>query len=569
MLNDYKQIINGVTRTPWLILPESLDMILSIVNMRLSGEAFSDEEIRIRLEAANAENGRGNPRIQVGGGVGVVPLYGPIFSKANLMTELSGATSLETFTSDLRELLLNDEVQQIVVEFDTPGGTSDMVAETGQLIKEATKTKPIYGMANTTAGSAGLWLLSQTSKAYSTPSGRVGSLGAYTAHEDRSRQNENEGRKITYVYAGKYKTSGNPDEPLSDDARAYMQETIDELNEQFVEVVAEGRGKTVEYVDEHFGQGRMLSAKKAHEVGMIDGVMSMNDLLSNLVETNYKQTATSARGDLAHSINKMRTLYGTSSNLSVQPADSVLSRGDMVAPGNLRVESVGQEHSNVGEEERIDGRNDEDAALMPDARRDTSNVDDLEVRMREVLGLGEDADIIQHVTALQAEIQPFRDAEKAVAEKKSFAQMFPDQAARLAELDARDKESAAREFAHSFLSLTDSEGRPMHKGYSAVVVNKIEEMHKAFALGTANLSDFSELVTLIAQTGTVDLQERGSSREPENFTQSADPGAAFVSKFKEIMEADGLDRATAISVATERHPELFEAYRNSLPGVRR
>src|SRR5438067_2253542 len=143
MLNDYPQILNAITNTPWLIVPESLDTICQIVNMRLNGEAFSDEEIRIRLATARDENGgqKDNPRIQVGGGVGVVSLYGPIFPKANLFTALSGATSLENFTSDLRELMANDSVKQIVMDINSPGGTSDMISETGALIKELTQSK--------------------------------------------------------------------------------------------------------------------------------------------------------------------------------------------------------------------------------------------------------------------------------------------------------------------------------------------------------------------------------------------------------------------------------------------
>jgi len=62
MLNDYRQIISAMRNSQWLILQESLETILEIVNMRLSGKAFSDEEIRVRLEAAEKEK-KDNPRV--------------------------------------------------------------------------------------------------------------------------------------------------------------------------------------------------------------------------------------------------------------------------------------------------------------------------------------------------------------------------------------------------------------------------------------------------------------------------------------------------------------------------
>jgi ClpP class serine protease len=146
MLNDYNQLVKGITTSPWLITQDGLATIVEVVNMRLEGKAFSDEEIRIRLEAADAKRDgeRTNPRTQVEGGVGIVPLYGSIFPKSNLMTALSGATSLETFTSDLRELVADDRVKQVVIDIDSPGGVADMIPETGTLIKELSAVKPIY-----------------------------------------------------------------------------------------------------------------------------------------------------------------------------------------------------------------------------------------------------------------------------------------------------------------------------------------------------------------------------------------------------------------------------------------
>jgi ClpP class serine protease len=225
VVEEYPQIVRAITGTPWLIVPENLEAILDIVNMRLNGQAFSDDELRMRLDAAK-DSDRENPNVQVDGGVGVLSLYGPMFPKANLMTMLSGATSLETFQNDLQTLVDDDKVKQIVIDYNSPGGTSDMVHETGDLIRQARDVKPIYGIANTIAGSGALWLLAQSTKAYATPSGKVGSLGVYTTHEDLSAQDEKDGRKITIISAGHLKTAGDPHEPLSDEARAYLQESV-------------------------------------------------------------------------------------------------------------------------------------------------------------------------------------------------------------------------------------------------------------------------------------------------------------------------------------------------------
>src|SRR6476659_6853942 len=124
MLKDYPELTKALTGSVWFITESSLQMIIEIVNMRLDGRAFSDEEIRHRLEAKQDKSQRENTRIEVAGGVGLTSIHGPIFPKANLFTQLSGATSLETFSQDLREFGDNDQGKEIVIDFDTPGGGS-------------------------------------------------------------------------------------------------------------------------------------------------------------------------------------------------------------------------------------------------------------------------------------------------------------------------------------------------------------------------------------------------------------------------------------------------------------
>jgi len=55
-----------------------------------------------------------------------------------------------------------------------------------------------------------------------TPSGEVGSVGVYTMHVDYSEAYKMAGLEATLISAGRYKTEGNPFEPLGDEAAAEM-----------------------------------------------------------------------------------------------------------------------------------------------------------------------------------------------------------------------------------------------------------------------------------------------------------------------------------------------------------
>jgi capsid assembly protease len=127
---------------------------VSIVTERLNSGKLSDEEIEARLESAQLRRATkrgsdGEVEVMQVGGVGVLPIQGPIFPKANLMTELSGATSMEGVKADLNAMLEDDRIHSIVMDVDSPGGMADLVQETADYIREAGREKPIYAISNT------------------------------------------------------------------------------------------------------------------------------------------------------------------------------------------------------------------------------------------------------------------------------------------------------------------------------------------------------------------------------------------------------------------------------------
>jgi capsid assembly protease len=102
--------------------------------------------------------------------------------------------------------------------------------------------------------------------------------------------------KVSMVSAGKFKTEGNPYEPLNDDARAALQAKVNAFYEMFVKAVAKGRGVAQAGVKGGFGQGRMLLAQDAVEEGMADRVATLDQTLARLgVKSSGSSTA--AEGD--------------------------------------------------------------------------------------------------------------------------------------------------------------------------------------------------------------------------------------------------------------------------------
>ena len=211
-------------------------------------------------------------------GVAVIPLTGVLTPHGSILDLLfGGGGGVQSFRDRLSRAVADPSVAAIVLDVDSPGGSVGLVPETAADVRAARDVKPVVAVANTQAASGAYWIASQASELFASPSALVGSIGVYYVHEDWSRFNDRMGIDVSYIYAGKYKTEGNPDEPLSAEAREAWQADADKLYQGFLETVADGRGTTAEAVRDGYGEGRVLLSDAALEAGMVDGIETLAD----------------------------------------------------------------------------------------------------------------------------------------------------------------------------------------------------------------------------------------------------------------------------------------------------
>lgn len=288
----YESVLQAVRDTPWAILPSKLAAIQELLALRSSGVRFSDEEIQGRIGMATER-----PQNRRAGSVAVLPLFGFIAPRMNMMTEMSGGTSAERFTHVVRQTVADPNISGIVLDVNSPGGSAFGLPELADEIRAAASQKPVVAIANHQAASAAYYLASQASELMGTPSSQVGSIGTIIAHEDISGLEEKMGVRHTLITAGKYKAEANPYEPLTDEARDYLQGMVNEYNTMFVNAVARGRGVSASVVREQFGEGRMFLAKNALRLGMIDRIGTLDDAIARAASGRVKLAGIRAESD--------------------------------------------------------------------------------------------------------------------------------------------------------------------------------------------------------------------------------------------------------------------------------
>lgn len=260
---------------PWAVdvrTAESVRRIVDahgVIGLRQLAEIRAD--VRERAAAGTAA-----PRSA--GGVLVLRTIGLMTQRGGTVDSAPTASSA-ALAEEVRAAAANQAVYAMVLEWDSPGGEVYGVAELAAAIRAARAEKPIVSVANSLAASAAYWAAAQATEVMVTPSGEVGSVGVYALHQDSSQAAAAAGVKFTFISAGKYKTEGNPYEPLSEEALASMQADVDRYYGMFVGDLARGRRVSVEQVRDGFGQGRVVGAKAAVEAGMADAVGTLDDAI--------------------------------------------------------------------------------------------------------------------------------------------------------------------------------------------------------------------------------------------------------------------------------------------------
>jgi signal peptide peptidase SppA len=193
-----------------------------------------------------------------------------------------GGASVEGLIQTLRTVAADPSIGTVLLDIDSPGGTVSGMPELAAEVRKLAESKHVVAMANSLAASAAYWIASQADEVVAAPEAMAGSIGVFAVHEDWSKLLDEMGIKVTYIHAGKYKVEGNPDEPLSDEARAHMQSMVDDSYDLFIGDVAAGRGVSKAVVKSDYGEGRVLTPSAAKAAGMIDRIASFSDTVNRL-----------------------------------------------------------------------------------------------------------------------------------------------------------------------------------------------------------------------------------------------------------------------------------------------
>ena len=181
----------------------------------------------------------------------------------------------------------NSDNEALMLYVDTPGGGVYESDELYLKIKEYQETteRPVYAYFASQATSGGYYISASADRITANRNCRTGSIGVTMGTlYDVSGLLEKYGIKAETITSGENKAMGSMTSPLTDEQKQIFQSMIDESYEQFVSIVADGRGLDTDYV-KSIADGRIYTAKQAESIKLIDGVVdTYDDAVSDMTE---------------------------------------------------------------------------------------------------------------------------------------------------------------------------------------------------------------------------------------------------------------------------------------------
>ncbi len=169
-------------------------------------------------------------------------------------------------------------IKAIILRINTPGGS---VAPVQEIFSELRKLdKPLVASMGSTAASGGYYIACAADTIVANPGTLTGSIGVIMQFTKIKGLYDKVGVEHQVIKSGKFKDSGSMFRDLSEDDIAILQETVDDVYNQFVDAISESRNDTLTREEiVKLADGRIFSGRQALEHKLVDKLGNLQDAI--------------------------------------------------------------------------------------------------------------------------------------------------------------------------------------------------------------------------------------------------------------------------------------------------
>lgn len=204
----------------------------------------------------------------------------------NSTIQYDGTTcSPEGLKYELDRAAENDNIKAVVLRVDSGGGTATAGEEMATYVKEFREEtgKPVVVSSASINASAAYEISSQADYIFVAKTTEIGSIGTAFQVTDLSGLMEKLGVSVDNIISSDSKDSSYGTRALTEEERAYYQKLVDDINEVFIQNVADGRSMTTDAVHE-LATGLVFTGMEAVENGLADEIGTKEDAIAKAAE---------------------------------------------------------------------------------------------------------------------------------------------------------------------------------------------------------------------------------------------------------------------------------------------
>ncbi len=207
----------------------------------------------------------------------IIPVHGIIGQHLDeIEVRCFGGCDLDNINAAIDDAENDSSIDQVIFDFNTPGGSVTGIPETAFRISEMQKNTIAFTDSQCCSG--GLYLASQCQRFFCTPSSDVGSCGVYSIFADYTRMLSDAGIKVNAIVSGEMKLAGAYFKEMTDSERAMFLADVKEIHEEFKAAVV-----SIRSVDAMHLEGQVYNGRKAVEVGFCSDVVESFDGLLDIL----------------------------------------------------------------------------------------------------------------------------------------------------------------------------------------------------------------------------------------------------------------------------------------------
>ena len=223
---------------------------------------------------------RGDGDITAGGKhTALIDLDGVIDAKSD--------ASAEKITSALQSAFKDKNTQGVILRINSPGGSpvqAGIINDEMRRLRRVYPNIPLYVVVEDICASGGYYVAVAADKIYVNKASLVGSIGVLMDGFGFAGGMEKLGIERRLLTAGDNKGFMDPFSPINPKQKEYALGMLDDIHQQFIGVVKQGRGKRLKDDPELFS-GLVWTGQKAVELGLADGYGSVESVARDVIKS--------------------------------------------------------------------------------------------------------------------------------------------------------------------------------------------------------------------------------------------------------------------------------------------